>query len=82
MCVSRLHRVVALADDHAVEAEDIDGASHRLSLLAYEGDAPRPGDWVVAHSGYALGPADRDEAEAVLAEFRAGMAQDSQHGPN
>jgi len=74
MCMSRLHRVVSTADDATVIAADIDGSTHRLSLLAYEGDPPRPGDWVVAHSGYALDPADRAEAEAVLAEYRAGIA--------
>jgi hydrogenase expression/formation protein HypC len=79
MCMSRFHRVVSLSDDGGIVAADIDGTSHKLSLLAYEGDPPTPGDWVVAHSGYALGPVDRAEAEVVLAEFRAGQAA---HDPN
>ncbi len=75
MCMSRLHRVVSIGRRRTRSiAADIDGSTHRLSLLAYEGDPPQPGDWVVAHSGYALGPADRAEAEAVLAEYRAGIA--------
>jgi len=83
MCMSRLHRVVSVTDARAVFAADIDGSEHALSLLAYDGEAPQPGDWVVAHSGYALGPADRAEAEAVLAEYRtASAAIDEKSSPN
>jgi hydrogenase maturation factor len=78
--MSRLHRIVSVADDATVVAADIDGSTHQLSLLAYEGEPLRPGDWVVAHSGYALGPADSAEAEAILAEYRAG--KDSNSSPN
>ncbi len=70
MCVSRLHRVVSAPDSGFVEAEDVDGVCHRVSLLAYDGPAPVPGCWVVVHSGYALGPVDGAEAEAALAELR------------
>ena len=81
--MSRLHRIVTVSDDGSVVAADIDGSTHKLSLLAYEGDAPRPGDWVVAHSGYALAPADRAEVEATLAEYRGGpAAQDPNSSPN
>ncbi len=82
MCMSRLHRIVSVADDATVVAADIDGSAHQLSLLAYEGEPLQPGDWVVAHSGYALGPADRAEAEAILAEYRAGTGKDSNSSPN
>ncbi|MFZ0059072.1 MAG: HypC/HybG/HupF family hydrogenase formation chaperone [Acidimicrobiales bacterium] len=83
MCTSRLHRIVSVADDGTVDAADIDGSTHKLSLLAYEGDPPQAGDWVVAHSGYALGPADRAEAEAVVAEYRAAAAaQHSSSSPS
>jgi len=82
MCTSRLHRIVSVAGDGTVDAADIDGSTHKLALLAYEGDPPQAGDWVVAHSGYALGPADRAEAEAILAEYRAGTGKDSNSSPN
>ena len=71
MCLSRLQRVVGTAGPDAVWAEDADGRRHRLCLLAFDGDAPRPGDWLVAHSGYALGPADAAGAAAAVAELRA-----------
>jgi hydrogenase maturation factor len=81
--MSRLHRIVSVADDGTVVAADIDGSTHQLSLLAYEGDPVQPGDWVVAHSGYALGPADRAEAESVLAQWRAGMTRQNPYAsPN
>ena len=71
MCTSRLHRVVGRAGDGAVLAEDIDGNRHRVSLLALDGPEPDPGDWLVAHSGYAIDRVDRSEAESVVAEARA-----------
>ena len=82
MCMSRLHRIVSVADDATVVAADIGGSTPQMSLLAYEGEPLQPGNWVVAHSGYALGPADRAEAEAVLAEYRAGTGKDSSGSPN
>lgn len=69
MCVSRLHRVVNTPNPDWIEVNDIDGARHRVSLLAYDGPVPEPGQWVVVHSGYALGPVDAVEAEAIVAEL-------------
>ncbi len=81
--MSRLHQIVSVLDDGTAVAADLDGSSHKLSLLAYEGDPPAAGDWVTAHSGYALGPADRAEAEEVLAQFRdARAAQASNSSPD
>jgi len=51
--------------------EDLDGARHDVSLLAFDGPPPTPGDWVVVHSGYALEAVDPDEAKAAAAEIRA-----------
>lgn len=74
MCVSRLHRVRDGAGPGAVEVEDLDGAVHRVSLLALEGPPPTPGEWLVVHSGYALDRVDPDEARAVLDELRRASA--------
>ena len=73
MCVSRLHRVLRSVDRDAVEVEDVDGAVHRVSLLALDGSPPEPGEWLVVHSGYALDRVDTGEAEQVLAELRLGI---------
>lgn len=70
MCLSRLHKVVRLGDGSAV-VRSADGSERAVSLLALEGEAPEVGDWLVVHSGYAIGRADAAEAEAVAAELRA-----------
>jgi len=55
-----------------VVAEDLDGASRRVSLLALDPPGPvEPGEWLVVHSGYAVGRADRAEAEAAAALVKA-----------
>ena len=76
MCVSRLYEVIETEGPHSIRAADADGRHVRLSLLAYEGQPPEPGGWIVAHSGYALGPADPDEAAAVVRDLQA-----ARHGP-
>ncbi len=68
--MSRLHRVVRAAGPGAVDVEDMDGTERRVSLLALDGPAPTPGEWLVVHSGYALGRADAGESEAVRDELR------------
>jgi hydrogenase maturation factor len=68
VCLSRLHQVVDVAGDEAT-VRALDGVSHRASLLAYEGPFPRPGDWLVVHSGFALARAGEAEVEAALAEL-------------
>jgi len=69
--MSRLHLVVGRPDGGEVAVQDMDGARHRVSLLAYDGPAPGPGQWLVVHSGFALGPVDAAEARAVAAELAA-----------
>jgi len=69
MCLSRLQRVVTAGEGSAL-VEDAAGRHHRVSLLAYDGALPRPGDWLVVHSGYALAPADPEEASAALEILR------------
>jgi hydrogenase maturation factor len=71
MCVSRLHRVVGTVRDGRVTVRDLEGRERSISLLAYDGPRPEPGDWIVAHSGYALAPVEPEEAEAALSELRA-----------
>jgi len=60
----------------AVDVEDVDGGVHRVSLLALDGPAPRPGEWLVVHSGYAIDRVEAAEAEAVAAELRASAGID------
>jgi hydrogenase maturation factor len=71
MCMSRLHLVVGEPTDGGVRVEDLDGHRHEVSLLAYDGPPPRPGTWLVVHSGYALAPAEPDEAAIIRQEWQA-----------
>jgi hydrogenase expression/formation protein HypC len=71
MCTSRLHLVVAAAGPGAVTVADVDGNHLRVSLLALDGPAPVPGEWLVVHSGYAVDRVDPGEAESVVADLRA-----------
>jgi len=71
--MSRLHRVLQEAGSGAVYVEDVDGRVHRVSLLALDGPAPAPGEWLVVHSGYAIDRVDAAEAEAVATELRSGI---------
>jgi hydrogenase expression/formation protein HypC len=71
MCTSRLHRVLSVGDRGTVVAEDLDGATHRVSLLALDPPGPvEPGEWLVVHSGYAIGRAEAAEGESAAALVR------------
>lgn len=78
MCVSRLHRVVSCDGDDQATVVDVDGRRGRVSLLALDGPLPRPGEWLVVHSGYAIDRMAEDDARHALAELRCG--QDGQAG--
>jgi hydrogenase expression/formation protein HypC len=65
-----LHRVVAAAGSGLLDVEDVDGGVHRVSTVALDGPLPRPGEWLVVHSGYAIDRVDTAEAEAVRDELR------------
>jgi hydrogenase maturation factor len=71
MCMSRLHQVVRSFDGSRLPVRDLDGGEHHVSLLAFEGEEPKVGDWLVVHSGFALSPADPDEVAATLAEWES-----------
>lgn len=80
MCTSRLHRVVGTPADGVVTVEDIGGGRHQVSLLALEPPEPVDGEWLVVHSGYAIGRVDAAEAEAVAAELAGGGLGDQGSG--
>jgi len=73
--------VIAGADPGSVDVEDLDGAVHRVSLLALDGPAPEPGEWLVVHSGYALERVDPAEAQAVLDDVRRALAGTASEAP-
>lgn len=71
MCTSRLHRVLGTPRDGLIRVVDLDGRLQVASLLAWEGEYPAAGDWVVVHCGYALSGVDPDEARAALDDLAA-----------
>ena len=76
MCLSRLEQVIAGAGVGTVWTEDLDGARHRVSLVAYDGPPPEPGTWVAVHSGYALEIVAAEDAAAAGALLRSGQQED------
>lgn len=70
MCMSRLHQVIGPADGECVRVQGLDGRRLVVSLLAYEGPPPAMGDWLVAQSGFALAPADPEDAAGALSELQ------------
>lgn len=54
MCLSRFHLVLSLPSPGIALARNSAGATHAVSLLALDGPAPRVGEWLVVHSGYAI----------------------------
>lgn len=71
MCMSRLHRVVTCEGTEQAAVVDAAGRPGLVSLLALEGPPPRPGEWLVVHSGYAIDRLEQEEALRVLAELKA-----------
>ena len=49
--------------------------SVNVGLLDVDGDAARPGDWVLIHVGFALSKVDEEEAMATL-KMLQGMGAD------
>jgi hydrogenase expression/formation protein HypC len=67
MCLAVPMRIREIRED-GMGLGDLDGAEHQvdLSLVA----APRAGDYVIVHAGYAIEKLDRKEADERLTLFR------------
>ncbi|MGA2293824.1 MAG: HypC/HybG/HupF family hydrogenase formation chaperone [Acidimicrobiales bacterium] len=70
--MSCLEKVNENVDATTVLVENINGLVSRASLLALDGPAPQPGDWVVVHSGYVIDRIDTLDAQRTVAEIRRG----------
>ncbi len=70
MCDSTLHRVTEVIDHARIVAQDVNGARHQVSLLAFDGETPAVGTWLVVHSGYAIDRVEEADASAAIAELR------------
>ncbi len=65
MCLSMPARVVEVTGEQAASVEV--GGVRRAVSTALLGTAPKPGDWLVVHAGFALSVLDAGEAELVFA---------------
>ncbi|MBF0268399.1 MAG: HypC/HybG/HupF family hydrogenase formation chaperone [Alphaproteobacteria bacterium] len=66
MCLAMPARVVEMRDDDQAVVE-LDGVRKEISVALIE--APRVGDYVIVHVGYALSRLDPEEAAKTLALF-------------
>lgn len=67
MCLAMPVRVTELIPGELARV-DIDGVSREVSVALI--DAPRVGDYLILHVGYAIGRLDAAEAERTLALMR------------
>ena len=70
MCLAIPGRVIEVVDDaRQIAKVDVVGVRRNVNvgLLASDGDAVAPGDWVLIHVGFALSKVDEEEARATLA---------------
>ncbi|MCL4313627.1 MAG: HypC/HybG/HupF family hydrogenase formation chaperone [Actinobacteria bacterium] len=74
MCISRFYQVISVKGSEQLVVNDLSGRESLLSMLAWTGELPSQGDWIVAHSGYALNKVDRTEAEVAVKEWRQAVA--------
>ena len=78
MCLAIPGLVVEVVDEvNRLAKVDVAGVQRtvNIGLLDAEGDAARPGDWVLIHVGFALSKVDEGEAAATL-KLLEGMGAD------
>jgi hydrogenase expression/formation protein HypC len=69
MCLAIPGRVLEVVDeDNRLARVEVAGVQRNVNigLLDSNGDAARPGDWVLIHVGFAMSKVDEDEAHATL----------------
>jgi len=80
VCLSAAGPILSLDAERHEAMVDVDGATRSVSLavLELEGCPPRPGDWVLVHTGFAVEVLDDDAVTELLAlreEMREGDAR-------
>jgi len=78
VCLAIPGQVVEFVDEpNRLARVDVAGVirSVNVGLLDRDGDAARPGDWVLIHVGFALSKVDEEEAMATL-KLLQGMGAD------
>jgi hydrogenase expression/formation protein HypC len=78
MCLAIPGQVIEFVDEpNRLARVDVAGVIRTVNvgLLDNDGDAAKPGDWVLIHVGFALSKVDEDEAMATL-QLLQGMGAD------
>ena len=73
MCLAIPGQIVEIVDaDAMIALVDVAGVRREINvaLLAWEGRAPDPGEWVLIHVGFAMSRIDEAEAARTLALLR------------
>ncbi|SDX91381.1 hydrogenase expression/formation protein HypC [Modestobacter sp. DSM 44400] len=67
MCLGIPGRVVGMVDGYGdqIALVDIEGVARRINIGLLD-DAPRPGQWVLVHMGFAVELTDADGAERAM----------------
>ena len=78
MCLAIPGQIVEVTDEaNRLAKVDVAGVQRTINvgLLDADGDAAKPGDWVLIHVGFALSKVDEEEAAATL-RLLEGMGAD------
>ena len=70
MCLAIPSKIVAI--DGEMGTIDVEGVRRKTSLMLLE--APRVGDWVIVHAGFAIQKLDEDTARESLRYLREAVA--------
>jgi hydrogenase expression/formation protein HypC len=78
VCLAIPGQIVGIVDQtNWIAKVDVAGVQRNVNvgLLASDGDAPEPGEWVLIHVGFALSKVDEEEARATV-RMLEGMGAD------
>ena len=73
MCLGIPGEIVEILPDQPDLAKvDVSGVRRAINIGLITDEAPRPGDWILIHVGFALSKIDEQEAKASL-DFLTGL---------
>ena len=82
MCLAVPMKIRSIGSD-GLGVADLDGSQHEVDLSLV--DAPRVGDYVIVHAGYAIEKLDRKEADERVSLFEklasGGQQEEPADGP-
>lgn len=76
MCLAVPAKVIKVEGDHA--DVDIGGIRREASIALLAGEGVAVGDYVLIHTGYAIGKVSKQEAAEILATWREVMRAETE----